>query len=91
MSNRWVPKKSPDLLQHKDNPVNWWPWGDAAFAIARTTDRRIFLSIGYATCHWCHVMEQESFEGAEVAQLLNATFIRKLQTMALAKTWAPIP
>ena len=75
MSNRLVSEKSPYLLQHKDNPVDWWPWGDAAFAAARATDRPIFLSIGYATCHWCHVMEHESFEDAEVAQLLNDTFI----------------
>ncbi len=75
MSNRLASEKSPYLLQHKDNPVNWWPWGDAAFAAARATDRPIFLSIGYATCHWCHVMERESFEDAEVAQLLNDTFI----------------
>ena len=75
MSNRLASEKSPYLLQHKDNPVNWWPWGNAAFATARTTDRPIFLSIGYATCHWCHVMEHESFEDEEVAQLLNDTFI----------------
>ena len=75
MSNRLASEKSPYLLQHKDNPVHWWPWGDAAFAAARATDRPIFLSIGYATCHWCHVMEHESFEDAEVAQLLNDTFI----------------
>ncbi|MYF39360.1 MAG: thioredoxin domain-containing protein [Rhodothermaceae bacterium] len=75
MSNRLASEKSPYLLQHKDNPVDWWPWGDAAFAAARATDRPIFLSIGYATCHWCHVMEHESFEDAEVAQLLNDTFV----------------
>ena len=91
MSNRLASEKSPYLLQHKDNPVNWWPWGDAAFATARTTDRPIFLSIGYATCHWCHVMEHESFEDAEVAQLLNDTFVGKLQVMALKKTRSPIP
>ena len=75
MSNRLASEKSPYLLQHKDNPVDWWPWGNAAFTAARATDRPIFLSIGYATCHWCHVMEHESFEDAEVAQLLNDTFI----------------
>ena len=75
MSNRLASEKSPYLLQHMDNPVDWWPWGDAAFAAARATDRPIFLSIGYATCHWCHVMEHESFEDAEVAQLLNDIFI----------------
>ena len=91
MSNRWASEKSPDRLQHKDDPVNWWPWGDADFATFWTTDRPIFLSIGYATCHWGHVMEQESFENAEVAQLLNDTFIGKLHIKALAKTRAPIP
>ncbi|MCY4160003.1 MAG: thioredoxin domain-containing protein, partial [Bacteroidetes bacterium] len=75
MSNRLATEKSPYLLQHKDNPVDWWPWGSDAFVAARKTDRPIFLSIGYATCHWCHVMERESFEDPEVARLLNETFI----------------
>lgn len=75
MSNRLALEKSPYLLQHKDNPVDWWPWGEEAFAAARETNRPIFLSIGYATCHWCHVMERESFEDAEVARLLNEAFI----------------
>ena len=75
MSNRLAFEKSPYLLQHKDNPVDWRPWGEEAFVAAHETNRPIFLSIGYATCHWCHVMERESFEDVEVAQLLNETFI----------------
>ncbi|MXX97942.1 MAG: thioredoxin domain-containing protein [Rhodothermaceae bacterium] len=75
MSNRLAFEKSPYLLQHKDNPVDWWPWGAEAFVAARETNRPIFLSIGYATCHWCHVMERESFEDVEVARLLNESFI----------------
>ncbi|PSQ67711.1 MAG: thioredoxin domain-containing protein, partial [Bacteroidetes bacterium QH_1_61_8] len=61
--------------QHKDNPVDWYPWGEAAFETARSEDKPIFLSIGYSTCHWCHVMEAESFEDEEVAALLNDTFV----------------
>ena len=68
-------EKSPYLLQHADNPVDWYPWGDEAFEKARREDKPIFLSIGYATCHWCHVMEHESFEDPEVARLLNETFV----------------
>jgi hypothetical protein len=73
--NRLVFEKSPYLLQHAANPVNWYPWGDEAFAAARAEGTPIFLSIGYSTCHWCHVMERESFEDEEVALLLNASFI----------------
>jgi uncharacterized protein YyaL (SSP411 family) len=68
-------EKSPYLIQHAHNPVNWQPWSDAAFAAARAENKPIFLSIGYATCHWCHVMEKESFEDAEVARHLNDAFI----------------
>ena len=75
MRNQLASEPSPYLLQHKDNPVDWYPWGDEAFATAKTLDRPIFLSIGYATCHWCHVMEKESFEDLEVARLMNETFI----------------
>ena len=75
MSNRLAAEKSPYLLQHKDNPVDWWPWSEAAFDLARKLDRPILLSIGYATCHWCHVMEHESFEDTEVATLMNDTFV----------------
>ncbi len=73
--NRLALEKSPYLLQHAHNPVDWYPWGPEAFERAREEDKPIFLSIGYSTCHWCHVMERESFEDPEVAQLLNDTFI----------------
>lgn len=66
---------SPYLLQHKDNPVNWYPWGDKAFNKAKKENKLIFLSIGYSTCHWCHVMAHESFENDEVAEVLNKHFI----------------
>lgn len=69
--NRLINEKSPYLLQHAHNPVDWYPWGRKAFERARLMDRPIFLSIGYSTCHWCHVMERESFEDARVAALLN--------------------
>lgn len=74
-TNRLIHQKSPYLLQHAHNPVDWYPWGEEAFAAARDADKPIFLSIGYATCHWCHVMEHESFENLEVAQALNEAFI----------------
>ncbi len=73
--NRLAREKSPYLLQHADNPVDWYPWGEEAFARARDEDKPIFLSIGYSTCHWCHVMEHESFEDAEVAALMNRAFV----------------
>ena len=75
MSNRLAQESSPYLLQHANNPVDWYPWGDAAFARARLEDKPIFLSIGYSTCHWCHVMEHESFEKPAVADVLNAHFV----------------
>jgi len=68
-------EKSPYLLQHAGNPVNWMPWGEEAFRLARKDDKPIFLSIGYSTCHWCHVMEKESFEDMDVADLMNKTFV----------------
>lgn len=74
-TNRLIHQKSPYLLQHAHNPVDWYPWGQEAFQAAKDQDKPIFLSIGYATCHWCHVMERESFENIEVAQLLNETLI----------------
>jgi len=74
-TNRLVHEKSPYLLQHAHNPVDWYPWGEEAFQAAREKDKPIFLSIGYATCHWCHVMEKESFQSLEIAQLMNETFI----------------
>ena len=73
--NRLAKESSPYLLQHKNNPVDWYPWGDEAFQKAMELNRPIFLSIGYSTCHWCHVMEDESFEDEQVAQLLNDNFI----------------
>ena len=73
--NRLAKESSPYLLQHKNNPVDWYPWGDEAFQKATELNRPIFLSIGYSTCHWCHVMEDESFEDEQVAQLLNDNFI----------------
>ncbi len=73
--NRLVNESSPYLLQHADNPVDWYPWVDEAFEKAKKEDKPVFLSIGYATCHWCHVMASESFEDEEVATLMNETFI----------------
>src|SRR5881296_2806069 len=75
MSNRLAHERSPYLLQHANNPVDWYPWGDEAFAKARAEDKPIFLSIGYSTCHWCHVMEHESFENDAVAAVLNEHFV----------------
>ena len=66
---------SPYLLQHADNPVDWYPWGDEAFARARDEDKPLLISIGYAACHWCHVMEHESFEDPAVAALMNEHFV----------------
>jgi uncharacterized protein YyaL (SSP411 family) len=74
-SNRLVNEKSPYLLQHAHNPVNWYPWGEEAFEAAAKENKLIFLSIGYSTCHWCHVMERESFTDKEVADAMNSTFI----------------
>lgn len=74
-TNRLIHQKSPYLLQHAHNPVDWYPWGQEAFNAAKELDKPIFLSIGYATCHWCHVMEKESFEDPRIAQILNNTFI----------------
>jgi uncharacterized protein YyaL (SSP411 family) len=73
--NRLAEQHSPYLLQHKDNPVDWYPWGAEAFARAQKEDKPIFLSIGYSTCHWCHVMEHESFESLQVAEVLNRHFV----------------
>jgi len=75
MSNRLAQETSPYLLQHADNPVAWYPWGEAAFEKARAEDKPIFLSIGYSTCHWCHVMAHESFEDPAVAAILNEHFV----------------
>ncbi|HSP46050.1 MAG TPA: thioredoxin domain-containing protein, partial [Chthoniobacterales bacterium] len=75
MGNRLTGEKSPYLLQHADNPVDWFPWGEEAFAKARRENKPIFLSIGYSTCHWCHVMAHESFENAEAAAVMNREFV----------------
>src|SRR4051812_11263317 len=75
MANRLAGETSPYLLQHKDNPVDWYPWGEEALARAREEDRPILLSIGYSACHWCHVMERESFEDPETAKLMNERFV----------------
>src|SRR5262245_63384942 len=75
MANRLAGEASPYLLQHANNPVDWYPWGEDAFARADREGKPIFLSIGYSTCHWCHVMEHESFEDTSVADLLNREFV----------------
>src|ERR1700738_4037187 len=73
--NRLIHEKSPYLLQHAHNPVDWYPWGQEAFQKARTEEKPIFLSIGYSTCHWCHVMERESFENQAIAEILNRSYV----------------
>jgi uncharacterized protein YyaL (SSP411 family) len=75
MTNRLASETSPYLLQHADNPVDWYPWCDEAFALARESDRPVLLSIGYSACHWCHVMAHESFEDAASAELMNRLFV----------------
>jgi hypothetical protein len=75
VANRLIQEKSPYLLQHAYNPVDWYPWGEEAFAKAKAQDKPVFLSIGYSTCHWCHVMARESFADEEIAGLLNERFI----------------
>lgn len=75
MPNRLINETSPYLLQHAHNPVHWWPWCDEAFAKAKSENKPVFLSIGYSTCHWCHVMEQESFEDIKVAEALNGGYV----------------
>ncbi len=74
-TNKLIEEKSPYLLQHAHNPVDWHPWGESAFEQAQVADKPIFLSVGYSTCHWCHVMERESFESEEIARLLNEHFV----------------
>ena len=75
MANRLAAEKSPYLQQHANNPVDWYPWGAEAFEKARGEDKPIFLSVGYSTCHWCHVMERESFENDDIAAVLNREFV----------------
>src|SRR3954463_9641885 len=73
--NRLARETSPYLLQHRNNPVDWWPWGPEALAEAKRTNRPILLSVGYAACHWCHVMAHESFEDADTAAVMNELFV----------------
>lgn len=75
MPNRLAREASPYLLQHQDNPVDWYSWGPEALALARAQDKPILLSIGYSSCHWCHVMAHECFEDPEVAAVMNRLFI----------------
>ena len=75
VSNRLALEKSPYLLQHSTNPVDWYPWGNEAFSRAVKENKLIFLSVGYSTCHWCHVMEKESFENEEIAKIMNENFV----------------
>ncbi|MEY2518031.1 MAG: uncharacterized protein QOJ89_5395, partial [bacterium] len=74
-TNNLINETSPYLLQHAHNPVDWYPWGEAALSRARSEDKPILLSIGYSACHWCHVMEHESFENEEIARLMNENFV----------------
>jgi hypothetical protein len=74
-SNRLIHEKSPYLLQHAHNPVEWFPWGEEAFQKAKNENKPIFLSIGYSTCHWCHVMERESFENEAIAKIMNEHYV----------------
>jgi len=74
-TNKLINEDSPYLLQHAHNPVNWYPWSDEAFEKAKKENKLIFLSIGYSTCHWCHVMERESFENESVAKILNRYYV----------------
>ena len=75
MPNRLQDENSPYLIQHADNPVDWFPWGKDALKKARTAEKPIFLSIGYAACHWCHVMAHESFEDPDTAAIMNEHFV----------------
>src|SRR5438552_5360057 len=74
-TNRLIHETSPYLLQHAHNPVDWYPWGDEAFQKAKSENKPILLSIGYSACHWCHVMERESFENEKIAALMNDLFV----------------
>ena len=73
--NQLIKETSPYLLQHAYNPVNWYPWGEEALQTALTEDKPIFLSVGYSSCHWCHVMAHESFENDEIAKIMNENFV----------------
>ena len=84
--NRLAQETSPYLLQHADNPVDWYPWGDEARERARSEDKPILLSVGYAACHWCHVMEHESFEDESTAALMNETSSASRSTARSVRT-----
>ena len=92
MSNALIHETSPYLLSHANDPVDWYPWGEAAFEKARREDKPVFLSIGYSTCHWCHVMAQESFRDKETADisLLRASFYNP-SCSALRLPWKSHP
>ena len=85
--NKLAEEKSPYLLQHAHNPVDWYPWGAEAFEKARAENKPIFLSIGYSTCHWCHVMERESFENERIAEILNRGSSPSRWTARSGRTW----
>lgn len=87
MPNRLQFEQSPYLLQHLENPVDWRPWGSEAFQTAWEEDKPVFLSIGYSTCHWCHVMAHESFEDETVAEAINRDLSRSKSTGRSARTW----
>ena len=87
--NRLGGESSLYLLQHADNPVDWYPWGDEAFARARAEDRPVLLSIGYSSCHWCHVMAHESFEDADTAAVMNELFVNVKVDREERPTWTP--
>ena len=96
MANRLADETSPYLLQHKDNPVDWWPWSEEAFAEARRRGVPVLISVGYAACHWCHVMAHESFEDESTAALMNEHFVnikvdREERPDVDAVTWRPSP
>ena len=75
MANKLINETSPYLLQHAHNPVDWYPWGKEALDTALERDKPIFLSIGYSACHWCHVMEKESFENSDISTVMNDNFV----------------
>src|SRR5690242_7208957 len=74
-TNHLIHESSPYLLMHAHNPVDWYPWGQQAFDLAKRENKPIFLSVGYSTCHWCHVMERESFTSSEIARIMNENFV----------------
>jgi uncharacterized protein YyaL (SSP411 family) len=87
--NRLAGETSPYLRQHRENPVDWFPWGDEAFAEARRRDVPLLLSVGYSACHWCHVMAHESFEDAGVAGVMNELFVSVRSTGRSGRTSTP--